>query len=241
MGSPVSAVVANMVMEDLEERALTSLTNQPLFWKRFVDNVSTTTKPGSAQAFLEHLNSIEPCIKFTIEHESEGKIAFLDSMIHHQEDGRLAITVYRKPTHTDRYLLFSSHHPSTHKRAVVKLLMDRAAKIPTTKSEQIKEKQRIISTLQSNGYPKRFILGVSKPKPPLDITAAESIRGYSTIAYVGGTSEPIKRVLENQGIKVAFKPYQTIGQIFPKPKDQMDKEETCDPVYNIPCADCSKS
>ena len=62
-----------MVMEDLEERALTTLTNQPLFWKRFVDDVSTTTKLVSTQTFLEHLNSIEPCIKFTIERESEGK------------------------------------------------------------------------------------------------------------------------------------------------------------------------
>ena len=32
-----------------------------------------------------------------------------------------------------------------------------------------------------------------------------------------------------------------MGQMFPKPKDQMDKEETRDPVYDIPCADCSKS
>ena len=37
MGSPVSVIMANMVMEDLEERALTTLTNPPLFWKRFVD------------------------------------------------------------------------------------------------------------------------------------------------------------------------------------------------------------
>ncbi|XP_068756578.1 uncharacterized protein [Montipora capricornis] len=243
MGSPVSAVMANMVMEDLEERALTTLTNQPLFWKRFVDDVSTTTKFDSTQTFLEHLNSIEPCIKFTVERESEGKIAFLDTMVHHQEDGRLTTTVYRKPTHTDRYLSFSSHHPSMHKRAVVKSLMDRAERIPTTKSDRSKEKQRVISTLQSNGYPKRFILDASKPKrPPKDtINAAESGRGYSTIPYVSGTSEPIKRVLENHGIKVAFKPYQTMSQMFPKPKDQIDKEETRGPVYDIPCADCSKS
>ena len=84
-------------------------------------------------------------------------------------------------------------------------------------------------------------MGASKPKqPPLD-TAAESLRGCSTIPYVIGTSEPLKRVLENHGIKAAFKPYQAISQIFPKPKDQMDKEETRDPVYDIPCADCSKS
>ena len=58
-----------LVMEDLKERALTTLANQPLFWKRFVDEVSTTTKPGSTQTFLHHLNSIEPCITFTIEND----------------------------------------------------------------------------------------------------------------------------------------------------------------------------
>ena len=129
-----------------------------------------------------------------------------------------------------------------HKRAVVKSLMDRAEKIPTTKSDRIKEKQRVISTLQSNGYPERFTLEASKPKPSLKeiIHVAESERGYSTIPYVSGTSKPIKRVFENHGVKVAFKPYQTMSQMFPKPKDQMDKE-TRDPVYDILCADCSKS
>ena len=34
---------------------------------------------------------------------------------------------------------------------------------------------------------------------------------------------------------------QTISKMFPKPKDQMDKEDTRDPVYDIPCANCSKS
>ena len=115
MGSPVSAIMANMVMEDLEERALASLS-----WKRFVDDVITTAKSGSTQTFLEHLNSVEPCITFTIEHENESKIAFLDTMVHHQEDGKLITTVYRKPTHTDRYLSYLSHHPSMHKRAVVR-------------------------------------------------------------------------------------------------------------------------
>ena len=40
---------------------------------------------------------------------------------------------------------------------------------------------------------------------------------------------------------MAFKFYQTISQMFPKPKDQVDKDETRDAVYDIPCADCSKS
>ena len=32
-----------------------------------------------------------------------------------------------------------------------------------------------------------------------------------------------------------------MSQMFPKPKDQMDKKETRDPDYDILCADCSKS
>ena len=98
-------------------------------------------------------------------------------------------------------------------------------------------------TLQSNGYPKRFILDASNFKPSVKDTTplAESVRGYSTVPYVCRTSKPIKRVLENHGIKVAFKPYQTISKMFPKPKDQMDKEDTRDPVYDISCANYSKS
>ena len=39
MGSPVSAVIANLVMEDIEHRALTAATVSPSFWKRSVDDV----------------------------------------------------------------------------------------------------------------------------------------------------------------------------------------------------------
>ena len=36
MGSPVSAVMANLVLEDLEKRALSTSIAQPCFWKRYV-------------------------------------------------------------------------------------------------------------------------------------------------------------------------------------------------------------
>jgi hypothetical protein len=39
MGSPVLAVIANLVMEDIEQRALASVSVSLSFWKRFVDGV----------------------------------------------------------------------------------------------------------------------------------------------------------------------------------------------------------
>ena len=53
---------------------------------------------------------------------------------------------------------------------------------------------------------------------------------------VNGNSEPIKQVLSNYNIKVAQKPHQIIGNLFPKPKDQ-----TRGAIYSILCKDCDKS
>ena len=73
MGSPVSVVVADLVMEDVEERALTTYHSPPLFWKRYVDDVCTALQEKDIKEFKKHLDSIEPSIKFTMESESNGK------------------------------------------------------------------------------------------------------------------------------------------------------------------------
>ena len=44
MGSPVSVSIANLVMEDVEERALASYDIQLPFWKRYVHDVFTVVR-----------------------------------------------------------------------------------------------------------------------------------------------------------------------------------------------------
>ena len=66
--------------------------------------LSSTRKPIN-KGFLQHINSVDPAIRFTVEDNKEdGSIPFLDTIVKPEADGSLSITVYRKPTHTDQYL-----------------------------------------------------------------------------------------------------------------------------------------
>ena len=77
---------------------------------------------GSTEELLCHLNGVRPTIKFTVEQEEDGALPFLDTLLRRREDGSLDVSVYRKPTHTDRYLHFESHHPTHVKRGVVSMI-----------------------------------------------------------------------------------------------------------------------
>ena len=104
MGSLVSPIVANLYMEYLEQKALHTAPI-PRFWCRFVNDTFVIHKEVNKQDFLQHINSVDPAIKFTVEDNKEdGSIPFLDTIVKPEADGSLSITVYRKPTHTDQYL-----------------------------------------------------------------------------------------------------------------------------------------
>ena len=44
MGSPVSVVVANLVMEHIEQRALATFLNEVRFWKLYVDDICSVKR-----------------------------------------------------------------------------------------------------------------------------------------------------------------------------------------------------
>ena len=59
MGSPISPIVANLFMEDLESRTIQSAQNPPSFWRRFVDDTLTIMQSSQIDNFLQHLNSLD--------------------------------------------------------------------------------------------------------------------------------------------------------------------------------------
>ena len=132
MGSPVSSIVANLYMECFERKALVSAINPPQVWFRFVDDTWVIQKQAHKQAFLDHISNIDPAITFTLEGtQGNGAISFLDTLVTPLADRSLAITVYHKPTHTDQYLQWDSHHNVSSKYSVIGTLTHRAKVVCT--------------------------------------------------------------------------------------------------------------
>ena len=92
MGSPVSAVIANLYLEEFEERAIATATYKPKIWKRYVDDTFTVLGEDYVDGFLQHLNSQQPTIPFTMEIEKDNTIPFLDTSFSRDSNGFLTTT-----------------------------------------------------------------------------------------------------------------------------------------------------
>ncbi|PFX13533.1 hypothetical protein AWC38_SpisGene22377 [Stylophora pistillata] len=80
MGSPVSVVIAEIVMQNIEERALSTCRQTIPLWLRYVDDTFTAVRHDEIDAFHNHLNEQNTDIQFTREVEENGKLPFLDCL-----------------------------------------------------------------------------------------------------------------------------------------------------------------
>ena len=143
-------------MQAYKRTAITTVLHPPKVWKRFVDDVYSILKRTHLENFSHHINNLHQNIKFTLEKESNGELAFLDTLLT-RNNGEISALVYRKPAHTDQYLHYSSHQQTSWKESVVSSLFNRAYSIITNKDDLRKENARIKQVLKENGYQETII------------------------------------------------------------------------------------
>lgn len=157
MGSPISGTVADIYLQKLEKHVV-SLYPKILFWKRYVDDVFAIIEgdENDANEIKNQLNLYHPNIQFTMEVEKNREIAFLDIIIKRTLEGGIETRVFRKETHTDRYLNFKSFHHKSQKISVIDSLVYRAFKISSPIHLQ-NELDHITEVLTQNSFPLNFI------------------------------------------------------------------------------------
>ena len=112
---------------------------RPLLYTRFVDDTFTilSTKTD-AETFCATVNGLHDCRSFTVEHEKDQQLPFMNALVRHNSDHLLRL-VYRKPTVTGLYMRWDSFSPTHQKNILIKSLTSRQTKIcsPSLLQEEI--------------------------------------------------------------------------------------------------------
>ena len=132
MGGLASSTTAEIYMQAHERTAISIAMHSSKVWERFVDDIYSILKPMHLENLFHHINNLYQNIQFTIEEESHGKLAFLDTLLK-RNNGEISVLVYRKPTHIGQYLHYSCPHQTSCKESIVSSLCNREHSIITNK------------------------------------------------------------------------------------------------------------
>ena len=153
MGGPGSSITVEIYMQAHERTAISTALH--------LDDVYSILKRPHLEKLFHHINKLHQNIKFTMDKESNGELAFLDTLLK-RNDGKISVLVYRKSTHTDQYIHYSSHHETNCNENVVSSLLNRAYSIVTKTDDLHKENARINQMLKENGCQKSIISKIFK-------------------------------------------------------------------------------
>ena len=243
MGSPISGLIAEAVMQRFEESVVSQL--EPKLWIRYIDDTFVIIKHTDVQKSLDFMNRTFAGLQFTVEVEKDKRLPFLDILIERSKEGALETCVYRKDTHTDQILNFASNHPKQHKVSCVPTLFARAYTHCSTPQSRLAEERYLSDVFQANGYSRSFVRNClrNKAHPGQQGPSPEHKNQRPKLAvlpYIRGVSEIAQRLLKQQGVVTAHKPMTSLHHVISRPKDVSSKDEIINAVYQIDCRNCDK-
>ncbi|XP_053698903.1 uncharacterized protein LOC128745857 [Sabethes cyaneus] len=208
MGSPLSPVVANIVLERIEQAALEKLEQRgvnPVFYMRYVDDCVMGAEAEHVDEILGVFNSFHQRMQFTVELEMNEQLKFLDTILRRHE-GKIT-TEWSPKDPNSRYLDYNSVSPFCHKKNTAVALVDRALKL-TDANFRPKTLLTVKSMLFKNNYPRYFVQEIIKQRlhrmyNTLEVPTKETTKQFVTIPYVAGLGEKLCRYLKQFNIDVS--------------------------------------
>ena len=199
-------------MEKFKRQAIESFPLKPRTWKCYVDDTDVVWPHGEDNLYclFDHLNNRNENIKFAMEIEKNSCIPFLDALISRSDNGSITHHVYRKKTHTYRYLHTDSHHYPPQKIGVLNTLVTKALSI-CDKEHVEQELKHLTQVFKDNGYNNNQInIAINNAKKTqrkkIDKNNEDNWNRIS-LPYIKGALERIAKILRKKNIKVSFRPH----------------------------------
>ncbi|XP_037826543.1 uncharacterized protein LOC119614495 [Lucilia sericata] len=237
MGSPISPIIADIVMEELLETTLDQLENKPRLMTKYVDDLFGILKKDQVEITLRTLNAFHRRIQFTLEKEIDNRLPYLDSIII-RRGNMIKLDWYQKPMASGRLINFYSKHP---KRIIMNTATNFITRVLDTSNTEFHKNNlsKIKNILLKNDFPYKTINHLidnvlnkenrEKSEPSRKI--------YQSVEYISGLSERIKHsdIYDKEKYTLAMKTNNTTYKLFNNMKSKLDKLDKSNLVYEIKC------
>ena len=259
MGSPLSPILADIVMEALLKTVVARMPFNIPFIRKYVDDLILALPKDQLEYALDMFNSYNHHLQFTKEDESYNKLPFLDTIIERHADQSVSTRWYSKPIASGRLLNFHSFHPMSMKINVATNFIQRVLKL-NTGQQTSQQKHTIFQQLRQNNYPASLINRLinrtvttitpnTNNSSPTILTAPQSSSPtivqqqptiYRSLPYLPGMSTSITNILKKDypQVKITNKPVKTVQSLLRPVKDKIESLDQSKIIYSVPCCQC---
>jgi len=214
--APISNTVVEIFLQDLENTHLKQILDKQniTFYTRYVDYILLiyNTKHTTPEIIHSHINKIHPNLQFTPTLEHNNSISFLDLLII-RHPTQIEIDNFRKPTTTDTTINYTSNHPTEHKMAAYRYLINRMTSLPLSVEKRIAEWQNIWTTANNNKFPIHHITKLRTQiqcKIQMNTANNSNSNKWTTLTYHSPKVRMITNLFKQTDIKIAFKSTNTL-------------------------------
>jgi hypothetical protein len=250
MGSPMSGILAEIFLQYFEETHMKQHLEHKdiIYYKRYVDDICIIydqTKTNSDK-ITNMFNKINDHLELKATTEENNNIQFLDLSITRNHNN-MAIAIYRKPTHIDITINFTSNHPHNHKLAAFIFYIDRMSNMPIDKTTIKQEWLKILEMAKNNGFPKHLITQLRnklatkrdnrKRKSTQTSTQQPAQKKWITFTYYSPAIRKVTNLFKQTNINIAYRSTNTIYQQLA----QHPQEDNPSGIYQLRCNTCNKA
>ena len=155
MGSPISGLVAEILLQALERTHIKPLLDtKHILYTRYIDDILIIYDAAQTNldTIIRYANSINSNLELNRTPENNNRVKFLDLAII-RNTPHLEINIFRKSTTTDTTIHYLSNHPQEHKLAAYRFIIDRMHNLPLNKNRREYEWQTILQIAKNNHFP----------------------------------------------------------------------------------------
>ena len=161
-----------------------------------MDDSLCSVRKGEISERLAKINTLHPCLEFTYELEQEGKIPFLDMVIHNKS-GKLTSSWYRKSTDTGLTLNYHALAPTKYKKSVVISFVHRIFRASSTWEYFHLGLEEAIGTLADNQYPSSFVMPIIRSTIEKLVCSDENQMNDSVNASIDQMNESVNDSIDS--------------------------------------------